>query len=530
MNVADFFCGAGGFSEGFRQAGFNISFAVDKWTPAYKTYKANKPQADVILDDIIRISQLPDDEFDKLVPDTEIIIGSPPCVAFSNSNKSGNGDKELGIKLLEAYLRIVARKKFKNESILKYWVLENVPNIKKYIKDEYSANDLGLTGRFKLIVIGESSKVYNAKYFGVPSNRKRFLCGEFPEPITTHNDSTLISMRKVLESLGEPMANDRQIITDCNYNNLTLPADEVTDHQYKYIVADFELEKAKRLKLDKGYMGKMSFPENIDKPSRTVMATMSACSRESMILGCSDGTFRLPTVREIASFMSFPIDYRFYGSSKGIKYTLVGNAVPPKLSYAIATAIARSENLEIIQTYQRIQHDETISFINLNGIEIVQKNEKPKRADAKFKYHIPYTIIDAHRVELTNYHSDFKNNRIKWNAEIHYSQGKDKAKVFKPKADIRNIPAQYKDSIKDFIDIFSNKLCSSKKLQKLYCMTKNERKGQIGPFELLDKLKFFLDNLIPSEFENDTLILKQVPNKLPLKIYIGYYVLYKILS
>lgn len=529
MRVADFFCGAGGFSEGFRQAGFRIVFAVDKWLPAYTTYKANKPQTNVKLDDVIRISLLPDDEFEKLVPDTEIIIGSPPCVAFSNSNKSGNGDKELGIELLEAYLRIVARKKFKKESVLKYWILENVPNIKKYIKAEYSAEDLGLTGAFKLRVIGESSKVYNAKYFGVPSNRKRFLCGEFPEPVPTHTDRTVIPMRRILESLGEPNADDRQIITDCNYPDLTLPIAAVTDHQYKYLVADFELEKAIRLKLDKGYMGRMSFPENIDKPSRTVMATMSACSRESMILGCSDGKYRLPTVREIASFMSFPIDYRFYGVSKGIKYTLVGNAVPPKLSNAIANAILISNHRELIHAYPRIQHDTSIPFINLNGIEVPMKTEKTKRADAKFKYHIPYTILNAYRVELTNYHSDFKIKQIKWNAEIHYSQGKDKAKVFIPKADIRKIPCEYQDLVKRFIAATSKKMCSSKKFQLRYCMTKADRNNQMGPYELLNEIKLILDQLIPPELEGINLTLKELPSQLPLKIYIGFYIMYRIL-
>ena len=92
MKVADFFCG-GGFSEGFRQAGFDIVFAVDKWLPAVKTYKANKPKTNVLHDDIIRISNLPDLEFNALVPDTEVIIGSPPCQSFSHSNKSGNADK-----------------------------------------------------------------------------------------------------------------------------------------------------------------------------------------------------------------------------------------------------------------------------------------------------------------------------------------------------------------------------------------------------------------------------------------------------
>ena len=65
MRVADFFCGGGGFSDGFRQAGFNIVFAVDKWEPAITTYKGNKPGVNAILDDVIRISNLPDDEFDS---------------------------------------------------------------------------------------------------------------------------------------------------------------------------------------------------------------------------------------------------------------------------------------------------------------------------------------------------------------------------------------------------------------------------------------------------------------------------------
>ena len=68
MRVADFFCGGGGFSEGFRQAGFEIVFAVDKWEPAVRTYKGNKPGVNVIKDDIIRISQLPDENLKNLYP------------------------------------------------------------------------------------------------------------------------------------------------------------------------------------------------------------------------------------------------------------------------------------------------------------------------------------------------------------------------------------------------------------------------------------------------------------------------------
>ena len=49
--------------------------------------------------------------------------------------------------------------------------------------------------------------------------------------------------------------------------------------------------------------------------------------------------------------MSFPLDYWFYGDSKGVKHTLVGNAVPPKLSYAVAVAIAKKENQPLPEGY-----------------------------------------------------------------------------------------------------------------------------------------------------------------------------------
>lgn len=51
-------------------------------------------------------------------------------------------------------------------------------------------------------------------------------------------------------------------------------------------------EKLKGLKKDKGYMGRMSFPENTNKPARTVMATLTFSSRESMILGFNISKYR----------------------------------------------------------------------------------------------------------------------------------------------------------------------------------------------------------------------------------------------
>ncbi|HPY98722.1 MAG TPA: DNA cytosine methyltransferase [Clostridia bacterium] len=532
MKVADFFCGGGGFSEGFRQAGFEIVFAVDNWSPAVKTYKGNNLGINVIQDDVIRISQLPDDEFNALVPDTEIIIGSPPCKSFSHSNKSGNADKSIGIQLIEAYLRIIARKKFKPESILRYWVLENVPAVKNHIKEQYTAADFGLEGDFVLRPHDGASGKYNAKYFGAPTNRERYFCGEFPAPIAIKNDSNVTTLRMVLESLGNPLRKDCGIITDINYPDLSLECQQVTDCHYLYELAEFEYETSKRLKQDRGYMGRMSFPENIDKPARTVMATMTMSARESMILGYGEGRYRLPTVREAASMMSFPIDYWFYGESKGIKHTLVGNAVPPKMSYAIAKAIAEAESKPLPESYLPIKHDETISFVNLNGAIFDIKKEKPRRPVAKFKYHIPYLIINAYRVELTNYNSDFEKKKFRWDAEIHYSQGKDRARIYSPLLKIHDLPKAYHADIEEFLSNIYKKISDMDSFQKIYCMVSAERKklSWVGPYELLFLIRDFIDKIFTPDKQRNVIYIEDEPYQLPLAIATSYYVLLNIVN
>ena len=90
-------------------------------------------------------------------------------------------------------------------------------------------------------------------------------------------------------------------------------------------------------------MGKMSFPENEARPSRTIMATRSASTREALIYKSEynrkgDGEYRTPTIREAATLMGFPWYYQFTGS-EGSKWKQIGNAVCPHMSAALAKRI-----------------------------------------------------------------------------------------------------------------------------------------------------------------------------------------------
>jgi DNA (cytosine-5)-methyltransferase 1 len=526
LKVVDLFCGAGGFSEGFRQAGFDIVLGVDNWQPAINTHHANHPNAVTLLDDVKRLSTLPDNEFHKIIPNSEVIIGSPPCVDFSNSNRSGKADKTRGIRLIESFLRIVARKKYQGNSCLKYWLLENVHNVQNFVKPSYTAKELGLEGNFILEVKNRTSGIYNAKYYGVPSRRKRYICGDFPEPKRTIEcDSSLISLKHVLNSLGEPKESLESIVVDPNYS-FSMISKEMTDHHYIQQLAEFQWKKAKRLKEDKGYMGRMAFPEDVHRPARTIMATLSFSARESMIFGFKRNTYRAPTIREIASLMSFPIDYRFYGETLKAKYRLVGNAVPPKMAFAFAKAILDQKGSSSNFKYRPKKYKDDLDFYNLDFQIFHIEEEKPKSPIAKFKYHIPYLKMNTFRVELTNHHSNFENFQFIWDVEIHKSQGP-RAKVFTRIVQESLFSDREITVIKEYCSSLNEKLVNYNDFQKQHCLTEDERKkgDLLGPFELLNKVREFIDTLMNGSDRIDYLDISDEPYLLPRPIAIGYFVL-----
>lgn len=471
LTVADFFCGAGGFSEGFRQKGFDVVFGLDNWKPAVETHELNHPSCKTVLMDILEI-KTPED-IDAVVPDVDVIVGSPPCVSFSFSNKSGKADKTLGVKLIETYLKIILWKKSKKNSCLKYWILENVPNSKDYIKNKYTWKELDLPGNGPDLII-KNREVLNAANYGAPQTRKRFVCGDYPVPEIKVSQDKWITMEKVFEALKNPQIKEYKNlnIVDPNYN-FTIKGKELTDHFYDSRISEFEWSKARQLKEDHGFMGRMAFPEDLDRPSRTVMATRSASTREAIIFGSFDENgkangYRLPTIREISCFMSFPINYQFEGNNESVKYKLVGNAVCPKLSASLAEAILRKENLRVPEY---IPLNTPKVRVNLNERKLEIKKPKPKKADAKFTAHVPGLKIKGFRIELTNKDSDFSKNNVKWNCYLHTGAGKNYKSYMIDNKVVEKVLKQHIDleSLKEKINKRFPHIINAKKLQESYC-------------------------------------------------------------
>jgi DNA (cytosine-5)-methyltransferase 1 len=411
LTVIDLFCGAGGFSEGFRQQGFEIKLGIDKWESAIKTFNHNfdlKCSAKNILDYAFGVKDI------EALPDSDVIVGSPPCVTFSSSNISGKADKSSGITLTQLFLKIVAVKKWKPNSKLKAWFMENVPSSIKHLGNEYTFEELGLgewakknkIGRTKVAIKLEGNQhIINSADYGSSQCRERVIAGEIiskkkiivPEP--THrnpaNTGTLKPWRPLKEiknGLPSPYSKrGTETIVDPNYPEIKLSLDKITDHFYDTGLFQCVWKQSRFFKINHPYMGKMSFPENEDKPSRTITATNIGTSRESIIYRSEsdrkgNGQFRTPTVREAACIMGFPITFQFLGGET-TKWRLVGNAVCPSVAGAFARQVRLELGFKVLEK-PILRWDFLENINNLNEYATKAFQNPPKRnKGSRFRRH-----------------------------------------------------------------------------------------------------------------------------------------------
>lgn len=523
MTIIDFFCGAGGFSEGFRQMGFNVIKGYDHWKPAIDTFNHNfNLQCEVknILDFENSIEEI------QRIPNTSVILGSPPCVSFSSSNRSGKADKSLGLRLIKAFLRIVAIKKHQENSILEGWFMENVVNSRKYLQEVYTFADLNL-GEWALengkspeseaLKVLSNTSIINSADYGSNQSRKRSISGEiismraFITPRPTHEEKGLIlspwrTLGQLINKLPSPgLRTIDGDIVDPIYPEIKIKMINLTDHFYDSGLYECEWRQSKELKTNHHCMGKMSFPENMEKPSRTITATKSGTSREGLIYKSDyqrsgNGEYRTPTIREIASIMGFPITYQFTGNLYA-KWRQIGNAVCPSVSRALAKEFLIQNNYMLpleINLQKTVNLD---GIVNLNDFkENIFTNPPQRTKNSKYRRH---PIKDGNlTVTLSNFDILSKEKVVgKWCTSIQYGTGANFKHQDVYDGFYRSLECFIKNNIEGgtkFVNIinsdFLDKIADSKLMQKMYESQKCEG-GKREPTHLMEDLKKIIEEI-----------------------------------
>lgn len=292
MRVVDLFCGCGGLSLGFQNAGFDIVAAYDKWEPAIEIYKKNFGHpifnVDLSTDEAIThiANQAPD-----------MIIGGPPCQDFSIAGKREQGERA---NLTRQYAKIVSAIK------PQVFVMENVYNIVRMPILQEAIDILHSAG------YGLSKCVLDASYCGVPQTRKRFIM----IGIMGGKDDDLLP-----DLLG---GQSKKQLTVREYLGNSLN----TDFYYMH---------------PRSYNRRAVF--SVDEPSSTIRGVNRPIPAQykkhpADVANIDDGVRSLTSL-ERSFIQTFPSTFKWVGTKSQIEQA-IGNAVPVKLAEYVANIIKKN--------------------------------------------------------------------------------------------------------------------------------------------------------------------------------------------
>ena len=350
-NVIDLFDGAGGLSYGFyKNDKFKILCANEIEKDMCETYKSNHRDVLVYNEDIknFTVNKLKKDlSIEKL--DIDVIIGGPPCQAYSTVGKRLLDDPRG--KLFQEYYRIV------KEANPKLFIFENVKGLVSMDKGNLLKLIISL---FEKIGYTVHYKILNALDYGVPQNRERVIIVgtkpnyQFNFPLQTHNQDGSNGLKKHLtladaisdlpsldnndkktEYLLEPKNNYQKMMRK-NTMKLTYHQSPNNNQKLRNLMKalpDGGTPKDVHIDLrpQSGYKNtycKLWW----NRPSTTITRNFSTPS-SSRCIHPKDPRPLSP--REAMRIQSFPDDYIFCGSKTSINLQ-IGNAVPPILSEFLA--------------------------------------------------------------------------------------------------------------------------------------------------------------------------------------------------
>ncbi len=290
LKCVDLFCGCGGMSLGFEQAGFNVVAGVDNWKPAIKVYEANfsHPVIEQDLSDVSATISL----VSKYAPD--IIIGGPPCQDFSTAGFQDETRGRAALSICFSEIICAIRPK--------YFVMENVATIRN------SKSFQAVIYNFKMAGYGLTQKVLDAAYCGVPQTRKRmFVVGALNENddfLTQTLERNLASKpMSIYDYLGDTLGIEYYFRVPTNYNRRGV----FSVHEPSMTIRGVDRP------IPKGYTGHPNDPVPVSQ-------------------------VRCLTPKERSYIQTFPDSFTFVGG-KSDTNMMIGNAVPVNLAKYVGNAL-----------------------------------------------------------------------------------------------------------------------------------------------------------------------------------------------
>ena len=329
LTTIELFAGAGGLALGMEQAGFNTIGLVEIDKDAADSLKINRPNWNVINEDISNISCIDLEQFFNIKKsELDLLSGGAPCQAFSYAGKRLGLEDARGTLF---YHYAIFLKKLQP----KMFLFENVKGLLSHNKGQTYEVMLDIFEKAGYVI---KRKVLNAWDYGVAQKRERLITIgirkdlindiEFEFPIPHEYKPVLRDiLDNVPTSLGVQYGEKkRKIFEMVPPGGYWKDIDPTVAKEYMKSCWDMEGGRT-------GILRRMS----MDEPSLTVLTSPSQKQTER----CHPIEARPFTVRENARCQSFPDDWEFCGNVSS-QYKQVGNAVPVKLAYEVGRQIRKA--------------------------------------------------------------------------------------------------------------------------------------------------------------------------------------------
>lgn len=387
----DLFAGCGGLSEGFYRKGFEALAHVETDSDACKTlrsrmrhYGYKNADEEVIEYDITAEDIIERIECAVKGRDVDIIIGGPPCQAYSTAGRVRDGKRMASDPrnfLFESYVKILEHYR------PKFFVFENVTGIlsAKAKGSPILPKVLSALGKNYKVIDDPNVLIHNAANYGVPQLRKRVIIMGVRKDIETkeaidlyagvkktHYDPDMPEKERgklkrfvdVKEAIGDLPAVDPG--KDASTNEFNYPCNNeflqrigkrgvypLMDHicrkhndrdreRFRVMIShNWSFGEMRKNRPDLEHEPPRLFDNSYvvqwwNLPSKTIIAHIHKDGFQFIHPDLSQA--RTFTVREAARIQSFPDDFVFEGS-RGEKYKQIGNAVPVLFAEALATSI-----------------------------------------------------------------------------------------------------------------------------------------------------------------------------------------------
>jgi len=371
IKALSFFSGAMGLDIGLHKAGIDVLLASEIDNSSRKTIITNNPHIGLIGDiqkytpeEILEYANLTKSD------DIDLIVGGPPCQAFSTAGKRKSFEDDRGNVFL-TYLEII------KELRPKYAVIENVRGLlsaplkhrphsergESYSPltiDESHGGALNHILKFlESLGYGVSFNLYNAANFGAPQKRERMIIvcsrdGKTPpylEP--THSENGFYELPK--------WRTLREVIKDLDPNEAThLKFPEKRIKYYK-LLSEGQNWRALPEHLQKEALGRSYYSQGgrtgflrrlaWDKPSPTLVTHPAMPATD-----LAHPEYNRPlSIEEYKKIQEFPDHWEICGSLLD-KYKQIGNAVPVSLGHAVGRHIIKLLNGESIKDYKEFKY------------------------------------------------------------------------------------------------------------------------------------------------------------------------------